>query len=106
MKAMTKKPVRPSQGACRLALPCARSSPSEGEPGGRPKPRKSSEVSVVIEPLRMKGRKVSVATMAFGSRCLNMMVAFGQAERPGGAHVFEVAAAQELGAHHADERHP
>ena len=24
-------------------------------------------------------------------------------ERPGGAHVFEVARAQELGAHHADE---
>ena len=38
--AMVKKPVRPSQGACRLALPCASSAPSEGEPGGRPKPRK------------------------------------------------------------------
>ena len=24
----------PSQGDCRLALPCAKSSPSEGEPGG------------------------------------------------------------------------
>src|SRR5438876_8095922 len=48
----------------RLALPWARISPSEGEPGGRPKPRKSSEVSVVMDPLRMNGRKVSVATMA------------------------------------------
>ena len=106
MMAITKKPVRPSQGACRFALPCASSSPSEGEPGGRPKPRKSSEVSVVIEPLRMKGRKVSVATMAFGSRCLNMIVAFDRPERARGADVFEVAGAQELGAHHADQRHP
>ena len=76
MVAITKKAVRPSHGACRLALPCASSSPSEGEPGGRPKPRKSSAVSVVIEPFRMKGMKVSVATMALGSRCLNMILTF------------------------------
>src|SRR5690606_22805898 len=63
---MLANPVRPSQGARRLFWPCFSSSPSEGDPGGRPKPRKSSEVSVVIEPLRMKGRKVSVATMALG----------------------------------------
>src|SRR5690606_25466668 len=73
---MAKKPVRPSHGAWILSLPWASSSPSEGDPGGRPKPRKSSEVSVVIEPLRMKGRKVSVATMAFGRRWRNMIVLF------------------------------
>ena len=72
----TKKPVRPSHGAWRLFLPCARSSPSEGEPGGRPKPRKSSEVRVAIEPFRMKGMKVSVETMAFGRTCRVMMVQF------------------------------
>ena len=71
---MTKNPVSPSHGAWMLSLPCASISPSEGEPGGRPKPRKSSEVSVVIEPLRMNGRKVSVATMALGRRWRNMMV--------------------------------
>jgi len=71
---MVKKAARPSQGACRFFLPCAIISPSEAEPGGMPKPRKSSEVSVVIEPERMKGRKVSVATMAFGSRCRYMIV--------------------------------
>jgi hypothetical protein len=49
---MVKKAVRPSQGACRLDLPWAIISPSEGEPGGMPKPRKSSEVRVVIEPDR------------------------------------------------------
>ncbi len=56
ISAMTTKAVKPSHGALRLFLPCSSSSPSEGEPGGRPKPRKSSEVRVVTEPARMKGR--------------------------------------------------
>src|SRR5207253_5225298 len=73
IEASTKNAVRPSQGACRLALPCASSSPSDGEPGGRPKPRKSSEVRVVIEPLRMKGKKVIVATVALGRTWRKMM---------------------------------
>src|SRR5690606_15865467 len=42
MMATEKKPVSPSQGACTFALPWARISPRDGEPGGRPKPRKSS----------------------------------------------------------------
>src|SRR5690606_29777254 len=73
MIAIAKKPVRPSHGACTLALPCASNSPSEGEPGGKPKPRKSSAVSVITDEDRMNGRKVSVATIAFGSRCRNMI---------------------------------
>src|SRR5262249_54240427 len=48
MSATTAKAAIPSHGACRLALPWARISPRDGEPGGSPKPRKSSEVSVVI----------------------------------------------------------
>jgi hypothetical protein len=40
--AKVKKPVSPSQGAWIFAFACESSSPSEGEPGGRPKPRKSS----------------------------------------------------------------
>ena len=63
---MVKKPVRPNQGALRLALPCARTSPSEAEPGGKPIPRKSSEVRIVTDPARAKGSMVSVATMALG----------------------------------------
>src|SRR5689334_11610159 len=74
MTDMVKKAVKPSHGAWRLFLPCEIISPSDGEPGGKPKPRKSSEVSVAIEPERMKGRKVSVATMAFGRRCRVMIV--------------------------------
>src|SRR5579862_1658954 len=73
MIASTRKAVMPSHGACRLALPCAKSSPSEAEPGGRPKPRKSSEVRVVIEPFRMNGMKVIVATVAFGNTWRQMM---------------------------------
>src|SRR5213083_259377 len=73
MMATAKKPVKPSHGACTLALPCDSSSPSDGEPGGRPKPRKSSAVSVITEDDTMKGRNVMVATMAFGSRWRNMI---------------------------------
>src|SRR4029453_14889060 len=71
-----KKPVKPSHGACTLALPCDNSSPSDGEPGGSPKPRKSSAVSVITEDDRMKGRNVMVATMAFGRRWRNMIRLF------------------------------
>src|SRR3954466_4003914 len=75
MMATAKKPVKPSQGACTLALPCDNSSPSEGEPGGRPNPRKSSAVSVITDEDTMNGRKVMVATMAFGKRWRNMITA-------------------------------
>src|SRR3984885_1462257 len=75
MIATAKNPVKPSHGAWTLALPCDSSSPSEGEPGGNPKPRKSSAVSVITEEETMNGRNVMVATMAFGSKCRNMITA-------------------------------
>src|SRR6266404_3690627 len=75
MMATAKNPVKPSHGACTLALPCDSNSPSEGEPGGNPKPRKSSAVNVITDDDTMKGRNVMVATMAFGNRCLNMITA-------------------------------
>src|SRR6201747_289127 len=74
MIATEKKPVKPSHGACTLALACDSNSPSDGEPGGRPKPRKSSAVSVITDDDTMKGRNVMVATMAFGSRWRNMIL--------------------------------
>src|ERR1700730_7459882 len=79
MIAMTRKPVRPSQGAAKFDFPCNKSSPSEGDPGGKPKPRKSSAVNVVIELLRTNGRNVRVATIAFGKTWLRMVAPF---ERP------------------------
>src|SRR6476660_2266836 len=75
MIATAKKPVKPSQGACTLALPCDSNSPSDGEPGGSPKPRKSSAVSVITEDDTMNGRNVMVATIAFGNRWRNMITA-------------------------------
>src|ERR1700710_2450979 len=75
MIATAKKPVKPSHGACTLALACDSNSPSDGEPGGNPKPRKSSAVSVMTDEDTMKGRNVMVATMAFGNRCRNMITA-------------------------------
>src|SRR6202011_4495910 len=75
MIATAKNPVKPSHGAWTLALPCDSNSPSDGEPGGRPKPRKSSAVSVMTDDDTMNGRNVMVATMAFGSKCRNMITA-------------------------------
>src|SRR4051812_29832452 len=75
MIATEKNPVKPSQGACTLALACDSNSPSEGEPGGRPKPRKSSAVRVITEDETMNGRNVMVATIALGNRCRNMITA-------------------------------
>src|SRR5215203_424504 len=73
MIATEKKPVKPSHGACTLALPCDSNSPSDADPGGSPKPRKSSAVSVITEDDRMNGRNVIVATIAFGRRWRNMI---------------------------------
>src|ERR1700682_3603257 len=70
-----KNRVTRSHGAWTLALPCDSSSPSDGEPGGNPKPRKSSAVSVITDEDTMNGKNVMVATMAFGSKCRNMITA-------------------------------
>src|SRR5664279_4030041 len=75
MIATAKNPVKPSHGACTLALPCDSNSPSDGEPGGKPKPRKSSAVKVITDEDTMKGRNVMVATMALGNKCRNMITA-------------------------------
>ena len=66
MTASTTKAEMPSQGAWRLDLPWATNSPSDGAPGGRPKPRKSREVRVPMAPVRMNGMKVRVEIIAFG----------------------------------------
>ena len=55
MMASTKNAEKPNQGACRFAFAWASNSPSEGEPTGKPKPKKSSDVNVVTEPERIKG---------------------------------------------------
>src|SRR3569623_1334708 len=74
IREMVMSPESDSHGAPRLSLAWLSISPSAGEPAGRPKPKKSSAVSVVTEPDRMKGRKVRVETIALGNRCRRMMV--------------------------------
>ena len=49
---------------------------NEAEPGGNPKPRKSNPDNTVTEALKLKGKNVTVATVALGSKCLNMIVVF------------------------------
>ena len=76
MMAKVKKAVNASQGACRFCLACNVSSPSEGADDGRPNPRKSRIASVDIVPVMIKGSIVSMATIALGSMCRNMIVIF------------------------------
>ncbi len=106
MMAMVRKAVRPSQGACRFEVPCSSISPSEGDPGGRPSPRKSSDVSVVIEPLQDEGQERQGRHHGVGQDVLHHDAGVRQAQGAGGVHIFEVPRAQELGPHEVDEVHP
>ena len=103
---MTTKPDRPSHGALRLRWPCRSSSPSEAEPGGRPKPRKSSEVSVGDRAVEDEGQEGQRRHHGVGQEVPEHDRAVGDAERPRGVDIFEVARAQELGPHDADEGDP
>ena len=106
MSAMTKNAVNPSHGACRLALPCASSSPSDAEPGGKPMPRKSSEVSAVIEPASDERQEGDGRHHCVGQNVTEHDPDIAQPERAGRADVVEVASAQKLRPHHAYEAHP
>ena len=74
MIAITKNPENPSHGACKFDFPCCISSPNEGDPGGKPYPRKSSAVRVVIEPVKINGRNVIAETIALGRAWRYIMV--------------------------------
>ena len=76
IKPRVKKLVNPSHGACKLFLPWFTISPSEAEPGGSPKPKKSKPDNAVTEALKLKGRNVMVATVAFGNKCLSIILKF------------------------------
>src|SRR5262249_4984508 len=76
VKAMLKNPENPSRSACKCAFPYDSRSPREGGAVRSTKPRKSSAVSGMTEDDRMNGRKVMVATIAFGSKWRKMMTMF------------------------------
>ena len=69
-----KKLVKPNHGAWRLFLPWLTISPKDAEPGGSPNPKKSKPDRAVTEALRLNGKKVIVATVALGNKCLNIIV--------------------------------
>ena len=56
-----------------LSLPWLSSSPSDGVPGGTPRPRKSSEVSARIAALMRNGRKVTTGVMLLGRMWRHMI---------------------------------
>lgn len=62
-----------SQGVCRLFLFCSSSLLREGELSGRLKLRKFSDVRVVMELYRIKGRKVRVVIIVLGNICCRMI---------------------------------
>ena len=74
INANVKKLVKPNHGACRLFLPWFTISPNDAEPGGKPKPKKSSPDNTVTAALKLNGRKVIVATVALGNKCLNIIL--------------------------------
>ncbi len=59
------------QSEPKLSVPSCRSCPQDGVGAGRPKPRKSSAVKLVM-PLAMEnGMKVTIVEILFGRMCLN-----------------------------------
>lgn len=57
-----------------LFFPWDNNSPRDGDPIGNPKPRKSSDVSVVIDPANTKGRLAIIIGEEFGRICLNIIL--------------------------------
>ena len=55
---------------------CSVSSPNDGAEDGKPKPKKSKAAKLAIVPVTINGSIVRVATIAFGSMCLNIIFKF------------------------------
>ena len=104
--AITKKAVSPSHGAWRLSLPCASSSPSEADPGGKPEAEKVERGQRGDRAVQDEGHEGERRHHGVGQQVLEDDAEVGQAERPGRRHIFEIAGAQEFRAHHADQSHP
>ena len=106
MSAVTAKADSPIQGADRLDLPCSRSSPSEGEPGGMPKPKeveRGQRADRGIDDERQEGQRRHHGVR---QHVLDDDLGVGEAERAGGVDIFEIARAQELGPDQVNEADP
>ena len=106
MIAMLKKPVSPSHGACTLAFPCDSNSPSDGEPGGRPKPRKSSAVRSHHRRRQNERQKSHGRDHGIWQQMPENNDRIRHPESARRLDIFEIAAAQKFRADQTDQRHP
>ena len=106
MSAMTKKPVKASHGALRLFLPCSSSSPSDGEPARQAEAQEVERGQRGHRAGQDEGQEGQAGDHGVGQDVAEHDAGVHHAQRPGGADVVEVAAAQELGAHQPDQGHP
>ena len=66
--------VKPIQTASRLFFASLNNSPRDGEPTGRPKPKKSKLERATIEPATKNGNVEIVEIIAFGNICLKIIL--------------------------------
>ncbi len=92
--------------ASMLSLPWLSSSPSDGVPGGTPRPRKSSDVSARIGRAHAKRQEGDDRRHAVGQDVAPHDAAVAHAQRARRAHVVHLPVAQELGAHVVRQPHP
>ena len=106
MMETTKKPVKPSHGACRFCLALAEQFAERG------RARRQSEAEIVERGQRRhrarenEGHEGDRRHQRIGQEMLEHDLHVAEAERPRGAHIFEIARPQKFGAHHADQRRP
>ena len=106
MSAVTANAESPIQGAERLDLPCSRSSPSEGDPGGMPKAKeveRGQRADGGIDDERQEGQR---RHHRIWQHVLDDDLGVGEAQRPGGVDIFEIARPQKLGPDQMNEAHP
>ena len=82
MMAMTKKAGEPEPGTCRLSLPWASSSPSDGDPGGKPSLESRGEVRVLIGPFQDERHEGQRRHHRVGEEVLKDDARIVEAERP------------------------
>ena len=97
----TRKVESDNHQASILALPWARSSPRLGVEGGTPKPRKSRLVRANAE-----GQKGNDRRHAVGQQVPVHDAQVSGAQRPGRAHIVQIAPLEELGPDIVREPHP
>ena len=106
MMAMVKKPVRPSQGAWRLFLALGQQFAERGRAGRQAEAEQVERGEGDHRAGENEGHEGERCHHGIGQQVAEHDGDVGDAEGAGGGDVFEIAAAQEFGAHDADQRHP